>query len=159
MKRDFSWKKLLRLDKDADATIRRGYVKAVFDDPAFDNSKPVESLKAVFDSKSTGEQWRDCLIKHLSAIEYCQQGFIAFFNGINGREGVLPLFSSRLSGYHREIYTWTLYCDLKDLPCIPFSKGIGYTEQKGNDELPYPSEKRRLEIQTSSRLFSDGYVF
>lgn len=139
VKRDFSWKRHLRLDKDEEATERRGFVKAVFDDPAFDASQPNESLKAVFAGKSTGSQWRDCLIKHPSAIGYCEQGFISFFWGIEGREGcegILPMRSSRLSGYHCELYTWGLYCELENSPTEPFDK-IGYAEQKVNDELPY----------------------
>ncbi len=143
VKRDFSWKRLLRLDKDADATGRRGFVKAVFDDPAFDAENPNESLKAVFDGKSTGEQWRDYLIRYPSAIGCCEQGFISFCCDVEGCEGILPMHSSRLSGYHSELYTWGLYCELKDVSTEPFMKGIGYTEQKVNDELPY--------------LYFDGY--
>ncbi|MCM1331529.1 MAG: DUF262 domain-containing protein [Bacteroides sp.] len=139
VKRDFSWKRHLRLDKDEEATERRGFVKAVFDDPAFNASQPNESLKTVFAGKSTGSQWRDWLIKHPSAIDYCEQGFISFFWGIEGREGcegILPMRSSRLSGYHCELYTWGLYCELKNAPTEPFDE-IGYYEQKVNDELPY----------------------
>lgn len=139
VKRDFSWKRHLRLDKDEEATERRGFVKAVFDDPAFDASQPNESLKAVFAGKSTGAQWRDWLIDHPSAIGYCEQGFISFFYGIEGREGcegILPMRSSRLSGYHCELYTWGLYCELENAPTEPFDE-IGYYEQKVNDELPY----------------------
>ena len=47
------------------------------------------------------------------------------------------MYSSRLSGYHRELYTWGLYCELQNLPSTPFIKGWGYTEQKVNDELPF----------------------
>lgn len=139
VKRDFSWKRHLRLDKDEEATERRGFVKAVFDDPAFDASLPNESLKTVFAGKSTGAQWRDWLINHPSAIGYCEQGFISFFYGIEGREGcegILPMRSSRLSGYHCELYTWGLYCELENAPTEPFDE-IGYYEQKVNDELPY----------------------
>lgn len=137
VKRDFTWKRLLRLDKDDVATERRSFVKAVFDDPAFDSNNPNECLKNVFAGKSTGEQWRDYLIKYPSAISYCEQGFISFFGDIEGCEGVLPMYSSRLSGYHRELYTWGLYCELQNLPSTPFIKGWGYTEQKVNDELPF----------------------
>lgn len=137
VKRDFSWKRLLRLDKSDLATERRGFVKAVFDDPAFDSGRPNETLKAVFAGKSTGEQWRDYLIKYPSAIEYCGQGFISFFGDIKGCEGVLPMCSSRLSGYHRELYTWGLFCELRNTPSGPFNNGWGYAEQKVNDELPF----------------------
>ena len=137
VKRDFTWKRLLRLDKDEVATERRSFVKAVFDDPAFDSNNPNECLKNVFAGKSTGEQWRDYLIKYPSAISYCEQGFISFLGDIEGCEGVLPMYSSRLSGYHRELYTWGLYCELQNLPSTPFIKGWGYTEQKVNDELPF----------------------
>lgn len=136
VKRDFTWKRLLRLDSDEDATERRGYVKAVFDDPAFDYRRPSESLNAVIADKPTGEQWRDTLINCPSAIEYCAQGFISFFDGIEGCEGILPMCSSRLSGYHKELYTWALYTELKNIPSGPFSLGIGYSEQKVNDILP-----------------------
>ena len=137
VKRDFTWKRLLRLDKDEVATERRSFVKAVFDDPAFDSNNPNECLKNVFAGKSTGEQWRDYLIMYPSAISYCEQGFISFFGDIEGCEGVLPMYSSRLSGYHRELYTWGQYCELQNLPSTPFIKGWGYTEQKVNDELPF----------------------
>lgn len=137
VKRDFSWKRHLRLDKDKDATERRYFVKAVFDDPAFDSDNPNESLKSVFEGKSTGDQWRDSLIKHPSAIQYCEQGFISFTRDVEGCEGILPMKSSRLSGYHKELYSWELYCDLKEIPSSPFNKGIGYEEQKVNDALPF----------------------
>ena len=136
VKRDFTWKRLLRLDRNSDATERRRLVKAVFDDPEFDSNNPEESLKAVFYGISTGLQWRDHLINHPSAIEYSEQGFISFFAGIEGCEGVLPMKSSRLSGYHIELYSWCLYCDLGNIPYEPFNK-IGYAECKVNDELPY----------------------
>ncbi len=144
VKRDFTWKRLLRLDKGEVATKRRSFVKAVFDDPTFDCNDSNNSLKVVFEGKSTGEQWRDTLIKYPSAIKYCGQGFISFFSGIEGYEGVLPMSTSRLSGYHIELYTWALYCELKSEPTAPFKKGIFYEWVKGNDELPY--------------LYFDGYT-
>lgn len=137
VKRDFTWKRLLRLDKDDLATEQRSFVREVFDDPAFDRNHPNETLKNIFKGKSTGEQWRDYLIKYPSAIGYCEQGFISFFGEIEGCEGVLPMCSSRLSGYHKELYTHGLYCELLELPTDPFNEGWGYTEQKVNDELPY----------------------
>ncbi|MDE5790326.1 MAG: DUF262 domain-containing protein [Muribaculaceae bacterium] len=137
VKRDFTWKRLLRLDAEAEATKRRSFVKEVFDDASYDYSNPVESLKKVFAGKSTGEEWRDFLIKYPKAIEYCQQGFIAFFDGIEGCEGILPMNSSRLSGYHRELYTMALDQEMEGISCKPFNKGKGYTEQKVNDALPY----------------------
>lgn len=138
VKRDFTWKRLLRLDKEDDATKRRGFVKEVFDDLAFDRAKPEDSLKKIFDGKSTGEQWRDYLIKYPSAIGYCGQGFISFWGDIEGREGILPMFSSRLSGHHCELYSWALCCELKNLPCDPFTNTKDmYQFQKGNEELPY----------------------
>lgn len=137
VKRDFSWKRLLRLDKDDAAIERRSFVKKVFDDPAFDSGHPNESLKEIFAGKSTGEQWRDYLIKYPSAIGYCKQGFISFVGYIEGCEGILPMSSSRLSGYHRELYTWGLFCELQHLPPDPFTKGWKYEEKKVNDELPF----------------------
>lgn len=137
VKRVFTWKRLLRLDKDDLATERRNFVREVFDDPAFDHDNPIETLKDVFKGKATGEQWRDYLIKYPSAIGYCKQGFISFFCDIEGCEGILPMYSSRLSGYHRELYTWGLYCELQNLPADPFIRGWGYADQKVNDELPY----------------------
>ena len=137
VKRDFTWKRLLRLDKGDEATERRSFVKAVFDDSAFDNNTPHSSLKAIFNGKSTGEQWRDTLIKYPLAIDYCKQGFISFFCDIEGCEGILPMCSSRLSGYHCELYSWALYCELQNVPDVPFKNGIGYEEQKVNDVLPF----------------------
>lgn len=137
VKRDFTWKRLLRLDKEEFATEQRSFVKGVFDDPAFDRDRPNESLKEIFDGKSTGEQWRDYLIKYPSAIDYCGQGFISFFGDIEGCEGILPMSSSRLSGYHIELYTWGLFCELQHLPSDPFNKGWGYQGKKVNDELPF----------------------
>ena len=137
VKRDFTWKRLLRLDKEDVATEQRSFVKGVFDDPAFDRDRPNESLKEIFDGKSTGEQWRDYLIKYPSAIDYCGQGFISFFGDIEGCEGILPMSSSRLSGYHIELYTWGLFCELQHLPSDPFNKGWGYQGKKVNDELPF----------------------
>lgn len=137
VKRDFTWKRLLRLDKENVETEQRSFVKEVFDDPVFDRYHPNETLKEIFEGKSTGEQWRDYLIKYPSAIDYCRQGFISFFRDIKGCEGILPMSSSRLSGYHIELYTWGLFCELQHLPSGPFNKGWGYQEKKVNDELPF----------------------
>lgn len=137
VKRDFTWKRLLRLDRNELATERRSFVKAVFDDPAYDYRRPNDSLKEVFTKNPTGEQWRDTLINCPSAILYCQQGFISFFWYISGCEGVLPMASSRLSGYHKELYSWALYQELKEEPSEPFKKGIDYADQKVNDALPF----------------------
>ncbi|MDE6337763.1 MAG: hypothetical protein K2L34_14460, partial [Muribaculaceae bacterium] len=136
VKRDFTWKRLLRLDRNELATERRSFVKAVFDDSAYDYNRPNESLKEVFTKNPTGDQWRDTLINCPSAILYCQQGFISFCD-IKGYEGVLPMASSRLSGYHRELYSWALYKELERHPVGPFKKGIGYVEVKVNNELPF----------------------
>ncbi|MDE6084363.1 MAG: DUF262 domain-containing protein, partial [Muribaculaceae bacterium] len=137
VKRDFTWKRLLRLDKEEGVTQQRNFVKEVFDDPAFNRDRPNESLKEIFDGKSTGEQWREYLIKYPSAIGYCGQGFISFFEVLEGYEGILPMSSSRLSGYHIELYTWGLFCELQYSPSGPFNKGWGYQEKKVNDELPF----------------------
>lgn len=96
VKRDFSWKRLLRLDKDDLATEHRSFVKEVFDDSAFNSNRPNETLKDIFTGKSTGEQWRDYLIKYPSAIGYCEQGFISFLEISKAVKGsfqcILPVF-------------------------------------------------------------------
>ncbi|MBD5269705.1 MAG: DUF262 domain-containing protein [Bacteroides sp.] len=139
VKRDFSWKRVLRVDDDPDNFERRAYLKEVFDDPNFDFKAPQSSLEAVFKGKTTGEQWRDYLIYNPSIIEYCQQGFIAFMDGTNECPGVLPMGSSRLSGFHSELYTMGLYDILlnEEIALNPFEEGPNYQEQKVIDELPF----------------------
>lgn len=138
VKRDYSWKTWLRVDEEESGNqLQLQLVKDVIDDKEFNVINLSNSLKKIFNRQSTGVQWRDFLIDYPGTIEDSTQGFIAFYDGGQLLSGVLPMNSSRLSGYHSEIYTSALYIELQDKDMNVFKEGMKYEYVKTTDELPH----------------------
>jgi len=158
IKRDHSWKRLLRISNDKDGLQKRLFVKQVFDDERFDSKNIVSSLESICKDKTN--TWRDYFISCPSLIKYCQQGFIRFDN-----ENSIRLYKQSQSNFpHAEMYTYYLWKNsiepqkekfksykvdynyvksIQEHPCIVFySKRIGEIAiyYCNDDELPNPYE-------------------
>ncbi|MDZ7774422.1 MAG: hypothetical protein U5L09_01800 [Bacteroidales bacterium] len=100
IKRDHSWKRLLRLSEDKDWMQRRLFVKQVFDDTRFDSNNLISSLDAI--CKDRTNTWRDYFISSPAMIDYCNQGFIRFEN----ENYILLHGQSQSNSYNAELYTY-----------------------------------------------------
>lgn len=123
IKRDHSWKRLLRIHLGGVGTNmepRQALVKAVFDDPLFDSVDIITSLMAICSTAieaPTTEAWIRLLIKHPDLFEVCEQGFIS----ITKEEKIL-LCQSQRNHYHYELYAKALELELASEHIAPFSK-------------------------------------
>ncbi len=105
IKRDHSWKRLLRVIDDEKWKEKRGFVKEVFDNIIeLDEKNIVQSLSSICKDKTTND-WRDYFIKCPSLISYCNQGFIRWENEKN----ILLYSESQSNHYHVEMYTYYLW--------------------------------------------------
>lgn len=121
--RDYSWKRLLRIQpaKDKDATEwikKRTFVKEVFDDKRFKSTHLNESLSDI--CSSLPNDWRRSFVENSKLIKYCKQGYIKFCS-----ETDIKLFKqSQQNHYHKEFFTTILYYYLKSdkFNIFPFSQ-------------------------------------
>lgn len=165
IKRDHSWKRLLRISEEDQWIDRRLLVKEVFDDERFNKNTIQVSLNSI--CQDTTNTWRDYFISCPSLIEYCKQGFIRFEN----EHYILLYGESQINHKHTEMYTYYLWKNFiepnkdsfepfekkyynivkgindDDDPCIVFNNfcfnRIHYQIQIyycNNDNLPYPYE-------------------
>src|SRR5690554_2203358 len=103
IKRDHSWKRLLRISGDEEWKSKRLFVQQVFDDSRFDKKDLVNSLESICCDKTNS--WRDYFISYPYLIGYCNQGFIRF-----GNEKDIRLYGESQSNHtHVEMYTYQLW--------------------------------------------------
>lgn len=153
IKRDHSWKRLLRLTDDTDFLYRQSLVKELFDDERFDPKNPVGTLNRICDTgMPTGDTWRDLLIKYPQIMGYSQQGFIGFFDNDSVTSGdiqkdtigIIPFYQSQTNHLHLELFTFALGIELgvghnfKNYDFKPFEYAQ-LIEQKVNNAIPYLS--------------------
>ncbi len=130
IKRDHSWKRLLRKSNDQAWKDKRNFVKQVFDDARLNKSDITESLESI--CKDSTNDWRDYFINCHSLISYCEQGFIRFKKEHN----ILLYRASTGTGYHVEMYTyylWKKYVESNKKFYLPFQT-IYYEPVKGMDK-------------------------
>ena len=97
IKRDNSWKRLLRIDNNYD---KRQFVKALFDDSRFDVENYSVSLNSICKDR-TGFAERDFLIECPKMMGYAKQGFIGY------EGGSYTIFSKyKANSYHVEFFTY-----------------------------------------------------
>jgi hypothetical protein len=103
--RDFSWKRLLRVDLKEDKVwkSKRECVKNVFDDITFEAENVVDSLTKIHE-KSTVTDWRKYFIENPELIRYCGQGYI----NKETDNDIILLGSSQLNHYHLELFSSVL---------------------------------------------------
>ena len=132
IKRDHSWKRLLRISTDKDWKEKKVFVKQVFDDNRFNKNDIIESLKLICEDLT--DDWRNYFIKCPSLISYCKQGFIRF----KDEQDILLYGQSQSNHMHVEMYTyylWKKYIELNKESYKPF-KQIYYQEVKSIDDYP-----------------------
>jgi len=117
--RDFSWKRLLRVDlkEDEKWRERREYVKNLLDDIDYNAENLVESLTNIY-KKSIVTDWRKYFIENPELIRYCGQGYITKYSD----NKILLLGSSQLNHYHKELYSYllALKCNNNNVDFTPF---------------------------------------
>ncbi|MEI6556080.1 MAG: DUF262 domain-containing protein [Paludibacter sp.] len=130
IKRDHSWKRLLRISDESVWSNRRSLVKQVFDDSRFDIDKLANSLKTICKDKTNS--WRDYFITCPALIEYCKQGFIRFENDY----AILLYGESQSNHVHTEMYTyflWKVYIESQKSTFEPF-KNLYYNGVKSIED-------------------------
>lgn len=162
--RDFSWKRLLRLTpvvneiNDTNNWKRkRLFVKAVFDDAAFDETDLINSLEKICNTSIN--DWRKYFIENSDLIRYCEQGFIRF----ESEDKILLFKASQQNHKHREMYSYNFYSKwLSDIAHIddflPF-KNADHNEIKNREDSShaviynwsYKRKKYAIDIYYNSR--------
>lgn len=133
VKRDHSWKRLLRINETREELIEsQVYVKAAFDKVS-DMNNITGSFETQCKDVETGSQWRDLLINTPELFEISENGFMAF-----DEDQLLILKYWFRNSYHVEFYTYHLWLKkfLNMTEFSPFSK-LDYMEQKTGDITPF----------------------
>ena len=77
--------------------------------------------------------WRKYIVRDKALLAYCKQDYIKF----NTEKDVRLLGQSQSNHYHVELFTYALYCLLKDDNLYDGFSAIGYEDVKSVDYLPY----------------------
>lgn len=132
IKRDHSWKRLLRITNDHTWKDKQSFVKEVFDDKRFDEQSIIPSLNSIcLDEK---EDWRNYFIQTPDLIIYCNQGFIRY----EADDKILLYSQSQSNHLHVEMYTyylWITYFEKQQKSYETF-KSIYYKQVKSIEEEP-----------------------
>lgn len=131
IKRDHSWKRLLRISDDQ-LKHKRQFVKQVFDDTRLEINNIEKSLDSICQDRT--QTWRDYFIECPSLIAYCNQGIIKF----EDEKNIMLYGQSQSNHFHVEMYTyylWKTYFEARKNFFYPF-KDIYYTEVKSIDYYP-----------------------
>ena len=141
IERDYSWKRLLRIDHDKDISKRlrepkQAFVKQLIDDSHFEFNT-IQAFKSSLQNicdialeSEDLEDWRRYLIQYPELYTYCEQGFIQIDNQM-----VFLLWQSQRNHYHSELYTVVLKIQLQDEleKLVPFSN-LEYQYVKSTQE-------------------------
>ncbi len=139
IKRDHSWKRLLRIHAGGSGTnmeFRQEFVKAVIDDPLFNCDDLQTSLTAICNDaleSSDIDTWRKSFIQHKELMAYCNQGFIE-----KSFHEFILLNESQRNHYHCEFYTKALELELCEDKSLlePFSR-LRYEQVKSREDSAY----------------------
>lgn len=131
IKRDHSWKRLLRITNDQKWVDKSNLVKLVFDEISLDKANFVNLLeeKCKID---TLDSWRKYFVNCPALIEYCQQGFIRY----TSENDILLYGQSQSNHMHAEMYSyylWKKFIEPESDIFKPF-KNIYYYEVKSIDD-------------------------
>lgn len=129
--RDYSWKRLLRIQQNPEKNNlrdKRALVKEVLDDKLFNSSNLNESLKQICNNQP--DDWRKLFIPYKEVFEYCKRGYIR-------REGNEILLYNATQHNHKfaEINSYILCLNLKEMgknKILPFQKVWYYDPRGGN---------------------------
>ena len=154
VKRDHSWKRLLRINETREELIEsQNYVKSAFDKVS-DMNDITGSFENQCEDVKTGSQWRDLLITTPELYEISEKGFMAF-----DEDQLLILKYWFRNSYHVELYTYHLWLNKLENNLMEFSPlfELNYMEQKTGDITPfirlsgytYKRNKYHIDIQSS----------
>ena len=133
IKRDHSWKRLLRIENSQDMEEKKSFIKQVFDDKRMDINNIDLSLKLICKDKTN--TWRDLFVQCPDMIRYCGKGYIYYRD-----ENDIRLYTSiRSDCYQAELYTYYLYkTKLQSVGSLftPF-KVIRYVDALNSDQRSY----------------------
>ncbi len=154
VKRDHSWKRLLRINETREELIeKQAFVKATFD-KVTDLNDITASFEAQCKDIKTDNQWRDLLISTPEMFEISEKGFTAF-----DEDQLLILKYWFRNSYHVEFYTYHLWLTKfvdKAMEFAPIFE-VYYKEEKTGDIIPtiqfdgytYKRNKYHIEVQAS----------
>lgn len=135
VKRDLSWRRMLRMGDDKVMQKGKILVKATFDDIT-DLNDIIDSLEKLC-IPQTEEEWRNILISSPEMFKVCEKGFIYI-----SKEEILLLGKWYLNHYHSELFTYHLWVEKfkdEDVSFEGFCKE--YAWQKRSDISPHISIK------------------
>lgn len=135
VKRDLSWRRMLRMGDDKVMQKGKSLVKATFDDIT-DLNDIIDSLEKLC-IPQTEEEWRNILISSPKMFKVCEKGFIYI-----SKEEILLLGKWYLNHYHSELFTYHLWIEKfkdEDVSFEGFCKE--YAWQKRSDISPHISIK------------------
>lgn len=133
VKRDLSWKRLLRLNETRDDLVKgQKLVKATFDD--IENEDDIISeLERQCQGKQYDEKWRELLISCPALIEECYYGFMTFSD-----EQILLLNYWFTNSSHLELFTYHLWLTkFQDKEDLYPGFDPEYAWQKTVEEIPH----------------------
>lgn len=129
--RDYSWKRLLRLNRSGDRedlNQRRQYVKAIFDDKRFNPGDFKTSCLNIL--KDVPEDWRSYFVNEPQLIGACERGFIRYENDLN-----IKLLRTTKLTYHYELMTYDLHLEHINGDEHPPFKHVNYYLGYGHDAV------------------------
>ncbi len=134
VKRDLSWKRLLRINETrTDLKERQEFVKNAFD-MVTDFKDITSSFELQCKDVNTGVKWRDLLISTPELFKLSEKGFMAF-----DEDQLLILRYWFRNSYHVELYTYHLWLNKFADQVMAFAPmfEVYYSEQKTGDITPY----------------------
>ena len=137
--RDYSWKRLFRVDEKTNMEALK-CIKKIINDPIYDISteqKTLESLNAIGNAYQGDSNWKKILLGKYgtSIMRRSKQGFIAFDNN-----NILIYHASQRNHYHSELETLALYEELKQVYNVQIENGdidISYNSVKSGEDDAY----------------------
>ena len=133
VKRDLSWKRLLRINENKEDMIKgKTLVKATMDD-IVNEDDIINSLELQCRDIDTEDTWRNILIKSPHLIKVCEKGFMTF-----NEDQVLLLRYWFTNATHYELFTYHLWKEKFEKEVDSFSGfTASYAWQKTVDIIPH----------------------
>lgn len=101
-----SWKRFLR--GSGSGVQHRRHLKALWD--RLDANVPIEpQLNKIIDNAQISDPWRAAIVSHPAVIDYCGQQEI---RRTAGGDEIYLMTKREMTGYHAELFSYTLYLDL-----------------------------------------------
>ena len=131
--RDYSWKRLLRYDKDKSWHLRRSLVLELLKDKRLNEDNIKESLIEICEDVVDG--WRNYFIKTPGLLAYCKQGFI-YYDAFETYDYIELYYKHQQNHYHIEMYAYNFYLNyLKDKePNFNPFKSVSWCAVKNGDD-------------------------